>query len=127
MTCLVRIAKEHHDVIDLCNEELTRKTISTTQQIKQGRQVGSAIQRTCFTCRRYYKRPVETAFECSDYGTPLCRVDRRQLDPKRLCTCFHEHICSEIEGIRCSGQPKEQFPRALRIENWTDPRDKAEN
>lgn len=43
-------------------------------------------QKTCFICRQYRKRPVNTVWWCSVCHMPLCKMSR-----KRELTCVQEH------------------------------------
>lgn len=43
-------------------------------------------QKTCFVCRQYSKKPVNTVWWCSTCHMPLCKMPR-----KREMTCMQEH------------------------------------
>lgn len=105
----------------------THKRISLAQQWKQGRSVGSAIQRSCYVCHRYYKQPVSTSWRCKRCGTCLCKEDRRNMDPKRTLSCREEHTMSTLAAIRCdSYQVKMKLPSDLRLwPAWKDPRQRC--
>lgn len=115
---LVRIATGPLDAPDI------HKRISQDQEVRYGRSLGSGIQRSCFVCRRYYEKPVDSCFMCSHCGTCLCKKDRRQTDSKRTMTCLEEHHKSSLAAIRCDQlNRKRKMPSELRLwPAWKDPR-----
>ena len=74
--------------------------------------IGSKIrvrQQSCFICRLYSTKTVNTQWKCRDCGMPLCQVDRSGGISQRPKSCIQEHLCSEDKYIGCNIAPRSSF------------------
>lgn len=86
-----------------------RKSV-TPLQAAQGRNKGSALQRSCFICKIYHPKARHSSFMCKYCGTCVCKVDRG-----RGLSCIKEHRLSTDPRISCDrGNAKTVFPKELR-------------
>ena len=58
-------------------------------------------QQTCFICRQYTLRTVNTQLKCCKYGMRLCQVDSSEGIAWRPYSCIDEHLSSKDEYIGC--------------------------
>ena len=89
----------------------------TEKQLASGRNVGTAMNRNCFVCRKYLKKDgrinyVQTCFCCSVCKMPLCKESHYDASIGRYFTCFEEHMVTDEEHLQCNGQHvvKSAFP-----------------
>lgn len=96
-------------------------TKSMSKKARKGKHsralVGSAVQLSCWMCRKYETKYAWTAFNCVSCGTPLC-FPHQSLGPTKhdgYKSCMDEHLNSENDLIRCSGYKKRNFPKFLKF------------
>ncbi len=58
-------------------------------------------QQSCFICRQYMLRTVNTQWNCCKCGMPSCQVDRSDGIAWRPYSCIDEHLLSKDEYIGC--------------------------
>ena len=66
-------------------------------------------QQSCFICRLYSSKIVNTQWKCRDCGMPLCQVDRSDGSSWRPKSCIREHLSSEDNHIGCNIVPRSSF------------------
>ena len=66
---------------------------------KQGKEDAKIRVRrqSCFICRQYIMRTVNTQWKCGKCGMPLCQVDRSDGIARRPYSCIDEHLSSKDE------------------------------
>lgn len=75
---------------------------------------GGFRQKTCFMCRKYYQKDMQTSYECLQCGTALCIMDR-----ERGMTCIYEHLNSSDPDLKCNGTSKSIFPPSKRSADYS--------
>ena len=83
---------------------------------------GSAIQKSCFMCRKYLTKCKFTSFCCSCCGIPLCQP-LKDFQPGELdgwTSCVQEHLNSGNDKIRCENVIKHKFPSECKQHLTTD-------
>ena len=91
----------------------------TEKQLREGRQVGAAINANCLICRKYlssddsvvYK---QTTFCCVSCRMPLCKENRADVTAGRFMSCVDEHLESQHKVVGCFGvhHPSTGFPKS---------------
>jgi hypothetical protein len=79
---------------------------------RQDGKEGSKIrvrQQTCFICRQYSSKSVNTQWKCRVCGMPLCQVDRSDSNNRRPFACIREHLSSGDEYIGCQKMKRNSF------------------
>ena len=78
---------------------------ATDKELASGRNVGAAVKKNCWICRKYLKENggivnQQTVWQCSKCGMPICRKDRTKPEIGRMMTCFEEHerACDRVLG-----------------------------
>jgi hypothetical protein len=113
-----RLKRIAHD--DTVSKETTKPMSKKAR--KGGRHnrvlVGSAVQKSCWMCRKYEKKYKWTAFECTGCATPLCFPHQSLVSNEHdgYLSCLDEHLNSPNDHIRCSGYVKRNFPQHLKIQ-----------
>ena len=59
-------------------------------------------QQSCFICRQYTQKTINTQWKCRICGMPLCQVDRSDGIARRPYSCIDEHLSSHNEYIGCN-------------------------
>ena len=82
---------------------ITGKDGSILHPRKQGKEDAKirARRQSCFICRQYMLRTVNTQRKCCKCGMPLFQVDRSDGIAQRPYSCIYEHLSSQDEYIGC--------------------------
>ncbi len=82
---------------------ITGKDGSIVHPRKQGKEDAKirVRQQSCFICRQYMLRTVNTQWKCCKCGMPLFQVDRSDGIAQRPYSCIYEHLSSQDEYIGC--------------------------
>jgi hypothetical protein len=59
-------------------------------------------EQSCFICRQYTQKTINTQWKCRICGMPLCQVDRSDGIARRPYSCIDEHLSSHNEYIGCN-------------------------
>ena len=105
---------------------------ATDVQRGDGRNVGSAIVKNCYVCRKYLDKNdrtvyKQTSFCCSVCLMPLCQEDRSDPKAKRHDTCYQEHVGGLDPEVACNGSYHlgKRFPADKQIEHHLKRKRKA--
>jgi hypothetical protein len=102
------------------------ETKTITKKQKKGtfarQNTGSAIQASCFMCRKYTPKIKYTSFCCSCCGTPICQPLKDYIpgDREGWTSCVQEHLNSGNEKVRCDRHIKKTFPKELKVHSSDD-------
>jgi hypothetical protein len=66
-------------------------------------------QQSCFICRQYTQKTINTQWKCRICGMPLCQVDRSDSIARRPYSCIDEHLSSHNEYIGCNLMKRNSF------------------
>jgi hypothetical protein len=66
-------------------------------------------QQSCFICRQYTQKTIDTQWKCHICGMPLCQVDRSNGIARRPYTCIDEHLSPRNEYIGCNLMKRNSF------------------
>ena len=77
--------------------------------IRDNKGKSRARQQSCYICRQYNPKTINTQWKCRDCGMPLCLVDRSDGSSWRPKSCIREHLSSEDNHIGCNIVPRSSF------------------
>eukprot|EP00035_Acanthoeca_spectabilis_P014848 m.291840 g.291840 ORF g.291840 m.291840 type:complete len:809 (-) comp16232_c0_seq5:41-2467(-) len=117
--------RDRHEALDFEGAPVLERHRDARGRVATKRRNGDGVndrqtlptQKSCWSCRVWYKNYVSTSYACPTCGQALCKVDRSKQDPTREISCYEEHLRDTNPATKC------QIPRpAKRRKTEEDPR-----
>ena len=90
--------------------------------IRDNKGKSKARQQSCYICRQYNPKTINTQWKCLDCGMPLCQADRRDPSSQRYSTCLDEHRASNNNYIGCNLMQRLSFFLPDALKKYTETR-----
>jgi len=76
-------------------------------------------QQSCYICRQYTPKTMNTQWKCRHCDMPLCQVDRTELGKDRGHSCIEEQQNSDNEFLGCVLMAREAYIMPEHLKKYT--------